>query len=366
VDYLAELRFEGEVAAMPEGTVFFPDEPILRVTAPIAQAQIVETRIINLLQFQTLIASKAARCSLAAPGKLLVDFGLRRTHGAEAGLLAARAGFLAGFAGTSTVLAGQAFAIPIYGTMAHSFIQAHRSEAQAYLNFSRSHPDNTILLIDTYDTEDGARKATEIASQLREEGIAIKGVRIDSGDLAEHARAVREILDRAGMTETTIFASGDLDETALAQLERERAPIDGFGVGTKLDTSADAPYLNCAYKLVEYEGEPRRKRSEGKQTWPGRKQVLRRTGEDGKLAGDTLAAWQEPLPGEPLLETVMRGGERTVELPDVHAARERARAQLESLPEALKALEPGGAYPVEVSDGVRELARRADAQHEGV
>jgi nicotinate phosphoribosyltransferase len=249
--------------------------------------------------------------------------------------------------------------------MAHSFIQAHRSEAQAFVNFSRSHPDNTILLIDTYDTEAGARKVTEVASRLAGEGIRIRGVRIDSGDLCEHARAVRAILDQAGLRETTIFASGDLEEEALSRLVRDEAPIDGFGVGTRLDTSADAPYLNCAYKLVEYEGEPRRKRSEGKQTWPGRKQVLRRTGPDGKLAGDTLAAWEEPGPGRPLLETVMRDGKRITELPDLHAARERALAQLETLPGSLSALEPRGGYPVQISDGVRELARRADAQHEG-
>jgi nicotinate phosphoribosyltransferase len=366
VDYLADLRFEGEVAAMPEGTVFFPDEPILRVTAPITQAQLVETRIINLLQYQIMIASKAARCALAAPGKLLVDFGLRRTHGAESGLMAARASYLTGFSGSSTVLAGKAFGIPIYGTMAHSFIQAHRSEAGAFLDFARSHPDNVVLLIDTYDTEEGARKVTRIGPELRTEGIAIKAVRIDSGDLGAHAKAVRAILDEAGLSEITIFASGDLEEEALAGLLAQGAPIDGFGVGTKLDTSADAPYLNCAYKLVEYAGEPRRKRSEGKQTWPGRKQVFRRRGAGGRYSGDILAADGESQDGEPLLEVVMRQGRRGSEIPDVHVARERAAAQIAALPEDLKALHPKVTYPVEVSEGVHALARQADALHEKV
>jgi nicotinate phosphoribosyltransferase len=366
VDYLAGVRFEGEVAAMPEGTVFFPDEPVLRVTAPIAQAQLVETRIINLLQYQIMIASKAARCTLAAPGKLLVDFGLRRTHGAESGLMAARASYLAGFAGSSTVLAGKAFGIPLYGTMAHSFIQAHRSEAGAFLDFARSHPDNVVLLIDTYDTEEGARKVTRIAPELRAEGIAIKGVRIDSGDLGAHAKAVRAILDEAGLSEITIFASGDLEEEALTDLLAQGAPIDGFGVGTKLDTSADAPYLNCAYKLVEYAGEPRRKRSEGKQTWPGRKQVFRGRGGDGRWSGDILAAEGESQDGEPVLELVMRQGRRSRETPDVRVARDRATAQIAALADDLKALHPKVPYSVEVSEGVHALARQADALHEKV
>jgi len=256
VDWLAQLRFTGDIDAMPEGTAFFGDEPILRVAAPLPQAQLVETRLIALLHFESLIASKAAHCALAAPGKLLVDFGLRRAHGAEAGLLAARASYVGGFSGTATVLAGKRFGIPLYGTMAHSFIQAHDSETAAFLDFARGHPANTTLLIDTYDTEAGAQRVVALAPRLRAEGILVKAVRLDSGDLGEHARKVRRILDEGGCRDVGIFASGGLDEYELARIAA--APIDGFGVGTSLVTSSDAPGLDCAYKLQEYAGRPRR------------------------------------------------------------------------------------------------------------
>ncbi|MCI0667075.1 MAG: nicotinate phosphoribosyltransferase, partial [Methylococcaceae bacterium] len=263
VDHLSTLRFEGDVHALAEGTVFFPNEPIIRVTAPLPEAQIVETRLINLLQFQSMIASKAVRSVLAAPDKWLVDFGLRRAHGCEAGLLAARASYIAGFGGTSNVLASREFGIPMAGTMAHSFIMAHDDETQAFEHFADSQPDNVVLLIDTYDTEAGASKVAELAPKLKRVGAKIKAVRLDSGDLAALSKRVREILDRAGLSETRIFASGDLDEFALHQLLKAGSPIDGFGVGTKMITSADHPYLNCAYKLQEYAGKPRRKYSPG-------------------------------------------------------------------------------------------------------
>ncbi len=259
-DFLASLealRFTGDVHAMPEGTAFFPNEPILRVTAPIAQAQLVETRLINLLHLETLIASKAARSVLMAPHRLLVDFGLRRAHGSEAGLLAARASYLAGFSGTSTVLAGQQFGIPLFGTMAHSFIQAHDDETLAFEHFAHAQPGNVVLLIDTWDTEAAAHKVVALAPRLDAAGIRIKGVRIDSGDLAEHARRVRRILDAGGLGHVIIFASGDLDEFALRDMLAAGAPVDGFGVGTHLDTSSDLPYLDCAYKLQEYAGRAR-------------------------------------------------------------------------------------------------------------
>ncbi|MFZ1908103.1 MAG: nicotinate phosphoribosyltransferase, partial [Burkholderiales bacterium] len=307
IDWLDALRFTGDVDAMPEGTPFFPDEPILRVAAPLPQAQLVETRLVALMHFSSLIASKAARCVLAAPGKLLVDFGLRRAHGAEAGLLAARAAYLAGFGGTATVLAGERFGIPLYGTMAHSYIEAHDSESAALANFARGHPDNTTLLIDTYDTEVGARKVVELAPHLKDEGIDIKAVRIDSGDLAAHARKVRAILDAGGCGAIRIFASGGLDENDLERLAS--APIDGFGIGTSLTTSSDAPALDCAYKLVEYAGVARRKRSEGKANWPGRKQVFR------SAASDVLALESERRPGAPLLVPALRGGKRVAPAP---------------------------------------------------
>ncbi|MDE2180968.1 MAG: nicotinate phosphoribosyltransferase, partial [candidate division NC10 bacterium] len=304
VDYLEKLHFTGDVHAMPEGTVFFTDEPIVRVTAPLPQAQLVETRLINLLHFQTLIASKAARSVLVAPGKLLVDFGLRRAHGAEAGLLAARASYLAGFSGTSAVQAAPLFGIPIYGTMAHSFIQAHEEETAAFERFAYANPDDVVLLIDTYDTEAGAAKVVSLVPRLRQKGIPIKGVRLDSGDLADHARKVRRILDEGGLTDAVIFASGNLDESIVRQLVAAQAPIDGFGIGTRMDTSADAPYLDCAYKLEEYGGRPRRKRSEGKATWPGRKQVYRWYDADGRMSGDVLTLEDDPQEGEPLIQPV--------------------------------------------------------------
>jgi nicotinate phosphoribosyltransferase len=357
---LEMLRFAGDVDAMPEGTVFFPDEPILRVTAPIAQAQLVETRLINLLHFQTLIASKAARIKLAAPDKLLVDFGMRRAHGAEAGLLAARASYLAGFSGSATVQAGMRFGIPLFGTMAHSFVQAHGDEALAFEHFADAQPDNVVLLIDTYDTEAAAHKVVALAPRLKETGIRIKGVRIDSGDLADHARRVRRILDDGGLAEATIFASGDLDEYALRDMLAAGAPVDGFGIGTRLDTSSDMPYLDCAYKLQEYAGRPRRKRSEGKQTWPGRKQVYRRYDGEGRMAGDVVTAEGDAQPGEPLLVPAMRGGKRLA-APSLEQARERAAENLARLPEPLRRLDGPYDYPVEISAALHRLAAQADA-----
>jgi nicotinate phosphoribosyltransferase len=360
VDYLTGFRFSGDVHAMPEGTVFFADEPILRVSAPLPEAQLVETRVINLLHLQTLIASKAARCVLAAPDRVLVDFGLRRAHGAEAGLYAARASYLAGFTSTATVSAGIRFAIPVSGTMAHSFVQAHENEETAFEHFARAQPNHVILLIDTYDTEAAARKVVALAARLRGEGIRVRGVRLDSGDLAAHARAVRAILDAGGLNDVEIFASGNLDEHVLARLLGAGAPIDGFGIGTRVDTSADAPYLDCAYKLEEYEGRPRRKRSEGKATWPGRKQVFRPYRDDGTMAGDVLALADAAAQGEPLLEPCLHGGRRIGAAPTLAEIRRRTAQQLARLPAPLRALHPGEPYPVEVDPGLKALVRRMD------
>ena len=361
IHYLKDFRFTGDVHAMPEGTLFFPNEPVLRVTAPLPQAQLVESRLMNLLNFETLIATKAARSVLTAPDKLLVDFGLRRAHGAEAGLLAARASYLAGFTGTATVLAGMLYDIPVFGTMAHSFIQAHDDEAVAFEHFARSHPHNAILLIDTYDTETAARKAVTLAAKLREQGIALKAVRIDSGDLAEHARRVRRILDAGGLKEVTIFASGNLDEHQVQALLAAAAPIDGFGIGTALDTSSDAPALDCAYKLQEYAGQPRRKRSEGKATWPGRKQVYRSYTADGQMAGDVLAlAEHDAHPGEAFIRPVMRAGCRMEPPAPLMALRQRALAGYTHLPQTLRGLDNGPAYRVAVSSALQELAGKVD------
>lgn len=360
IEYLAGLRFHGDVHAMPEGTVFFAEEPILRVTASLPQAQIVETRIINLLNFQTAIASKAARCVLVAPDKTLVDFGLRRAHGAEAGLLAARACYLAGFTATSDVLAGQLFDIPLSGTMAHSFVQACDSEEQAFMRFARANRENVVLLLDTYNIEAAARKVVQLAPKLHAEGISIQGVRLDSGDLAEHARQVRRILDAGGLQKVRIFASGSIDEFELQKFARVGAPIDGFGIGSRLDTSADAPYFDCAYKIQEYAGRPRRKRSEGKTTWPGRKQVFRSCGDDDRFAFDTLALESETAPGTPLIMPVMRGGRRLATPTPLIELRRRIAAELRRLPVELQSLEPAKAYPVCISSGLRALAAELD------
>ena len=341
---LANWRFTGDVHAMPEGTLFFPDEPILRVVAPMPEAQLIETRILNLIHFETVVASKAARARLAAPGRRLIDFGLRRAHGAEAGLLAARASWIAGFDGTATALAAPLFGIPVFGTMAHSFVQAHASEAEAFAHFARAFPENAVLLVDTYDTVEGVRRAAATPGRL-------KGVRLDSGDLDDLSRKARRILDASGHRDAMIFASGNLDEERVAALVAAGAPIDAFGIGTSLTTSADAPYLDAVYKLEEYGGKPRRKRSTAKATWPGRKQVWRSTGEGGRFARDVITVEGDAQPGEPLIVPVMRGGKR---LPQPGLAESRARcvADLARLP----------APSVEIAPALRALADAVDRE----
>ncbi len=362
IAYLRDFQFRGDVHAMEEGTIFFPDEPILRITAPLPHAQLVESRVMNLLHFETLIASKAARSVQVARDKLLVDFGLRRAHGAEAGLLAARASYLAGFAGSATVLAGMLYGLPTFGTMAHSYVQAHGDEVAAFEHFARSHPGNAILLIDTYDTEAAAAKVVELARRLERDGIGVKGVRIDSGDLALHARRVRSILDQGGLQQTTIFASGNLDEYRLHDLLTGGAPIDGFGVGTALDVSSDVPALDCAYKLQEYAGKPRRKRSEGKSTWPGRKQVYRRYDTDGRMLGDVVALdHDDPQEGEPLLHQVMRDGQRIGQDTPLDELRRQAMAGYARLPAEMLGLGAASSYAVTISDALKELAQQLDA-----
>lgn len=362
LDRLETLKFSGDVHAMPEGTVFFPNEPILRITAPLPEAQLIESRIINLLHFQTLIASKAARAALIAPDKQLVDFGMRRAHGSEAALLAARASYLVGFNGSATVAAGIHFGIPMFGTMAHSFIQAHRCETQAFIHFAAANPDNAVFLIDTYDTEAGAQKVVDLAAELHGQGIKIKGVRLDSGDLADHARKVRTILDHGGLNHATIFASGSIDEYELEQLLTQQVPIDGFGIGTHMDTSADAPYLDCAYKLQEYAGIARRKRSEGKATWPGRKQVYRNYDNNGMMSGDTVTVDNAPCAGQPLLQPVMQGGKTVTRQPMLIESREYAKRQLNALPAPLRQLSNTPDYPVIIAAELQALAKIVDEQ----
>jgi nicotinate phosphoribosyltransferase len=364
IEHLSGVRFTGSVHAMAEGTPFFAHEPILRVPAPILEAQLVESRIINLMHFQTMVASKAARCVLAARGKRLVDFGMRRAHGAEAALMASRAAYLAGFDATATVEAGRLFGIPLSGTMAHSYIEAHDSEEDALWNFLLSRPAGTTLLIDTYDTERAARRVAALAQRAHSVRGAgpVQAVRIDSGNLSEHAKVVRQILDSHGCKDVKIVLSGNLDEQRIEQLLADGTPVDSFGVGTSLDASTDAPTLDMVYKLQEYAGRARRKRSPGKETWPGRKQVFREQDASGALAADCVALNEESMTGAPLLTELMRNGRRTVELPTLAGIRDACRECLAQLPPSLRDLQEGeSGYAVRISERVRDLAAVLDA-----
>jgi nicotinate phosphoribosyltransferase len=365
LDYLAGFRFIGDVHAIAEGTVCFPNEPLIRITAPLPIAQLVETRLINILHFQTMIASKAARMVLAAPGKILSDFGLRTAHGAEAGLFSARASYIAGFSSAANVLAGERYGIPIVGTMAHSFVQVHDDEMTAFENFARSRPEGVVLLIDTYDTEACARKVVRLAPKLKADGIAIRGVRIDSGDLAAMAKKVRGILDAGGLKDVIILVSGGINEDVLQVMMAAKAPIDGFGIGVNLDASIDAPSLDCAYKLQQYAGKPRRKLSEGKVTWPGSKQVWRSYGADKRMSGDILSLATDSQAGEPLIVPVMRAGKRIAPAPTLAQIREYAARELAKLPAPLRGLESAAEYPVQISKALTTLAAQMDLKTRG-
>lgn len=329
LDHLRELAFDGEVWAVPDGTVVLGDEPLVEVTAPLPVAQLLETAVMNAVHFDTLIATKAARCVRAAAGRTVVDFGFRRAHGLEAGNRAARAAYLGGAAMTSNVEAGHRHGLPITGTMAHSFIQAFDDEVAAFEAFARDHPDGTTLLVDTYDIERGIANAITVAQQLAADGRGHVGaVRIDSEPLDEWARVARARLDEAGLPDVKVFLSGGLDEFAVARLVADGVPVDGFGIGSALVTSSDKPTLDVAYKLVSYDGRDRAKYSPGKRFLPGAKQVFRSGGPDR----DVLELRDADAPGEPLLQQVWRGTTATYEL-DLEAARERAAAQLATLPE---------------------------------
>jgi nicotinate phosphoribosyltransferase len=359
LDRLAGLRFSGEVWAIPEGEVCFADEPLLRLTGPLVEVQLVETFLLNCVGFQTLIASKAARVALACAGRRFVDFSARRDHGADAALEGARAACVGGAAGTSNVLAGRRYGLALAGTMAHSYVMRFATEEEAFRTFARDFPQRSVLLIDTYDTEEGARTAARVATELRGEGIVVQGVRLDSGDLLALSRSVRCILDDAGHQEMEIFASGDLDEHAIADLVARDAPIDAFGVGTRLGTSADVPWLPVVYKLVEDASGPKIKLAPHKVTAPGRKQVYR-IGEGGN-AYDLVALADERAPsgGRPLLEHVMADGRRTRPPGTVAAASERRRVAVERLPARLRVLEPvPEPYPVRRSAALTELVER--------
>ncbi|HMV47501.1 MAG TPA: nicotinate phosphoribosyltransferase [Blastocatellia bacterium] len=361
-DYLRGFRFTGEVWAMPEGTIVFPGEPLLRVTAPLIEAQIVETFLLSTINFQTMIAGKAARVVEAAQGRGVIEFGARRAHGMGAGIYAARAGFIGGCIGTSNVEAGYLFNIPVYGTAGHSWTLAFEKEMDAFRAYHQVFPESTTLLLDTYDTLQAARLATEFGLQLR-------GVRLDSGDIGALAKQVRAILDEAGMTETRILASNDLDEYKIADLLAAEAPVDLFGVGTELSTSRDAPALGGVYKLVEVEFadriEPKMKLSREKATYPYRKQVWRNRDAEGNFAGDIIAmAAETELRGEPLLKPTMRNGQLLEPSPTLTEIQQHAKQQLEALPPRYKAIRDADVYPVRFSDHLFEQRMRLMKQLE--
>jgi len=350
------LRFEGDVWAVPEGRIVLPNEPLLEITAPIAVAQLVETYLLNVITFQTTIASKAARCRIAAAGRDLVDFSFRRTQGVDAAMAVARATAMVGFSATSNVEAGRRFGLPVAGTMAHSYIESFPTEKDAFVAFATDFPTRTTFLVDTYDTLNGVRTAIEV---IRELGLSDHlGIRLDSGDLGQLARQSRRVLDEAGMEHVRILASGGLDEMDVDRLARAGAPIDAFGVGTRVGVSADAPFVDSVYKLVEYDGRPVLKLSAGKATAPGRKQVLRGP------SGDLIALRNEAVADghEPLLVPVMQAGRRTGPPRTLETARRLFEADLATLPEGARRLLDPQPPKARFSDALEELTRSVRAE----
>jgi nicotinate phosphoribosyltransferase len=360
LNYLKNFRFTGEVWSVPEGTVVFPTEPLLRVTAPIIEAQIIETFLLNTVNLQTTIATKASRVVNAAKGKPIIEFGLRREHGTDAGMKVARSTYIAGCAGTSNVLAGMKYGIPVFGTMAHSFIMSFNKEIDSFRAFTKTFPDKSTLLIDTFDNLKGAEKAAKIAKELEKRGFKLGGVRLDSGDLAEISKKVRVMLDKDGLDYVKIFASGDLDEYKIEELLKKGARIDAFGVGTRMGTSADRPYVDVIYKLSEKMDEngefsPIMKLSERKVTLPGRKQVFRIKDEKGNLVKDVIALEKEKIGGEPLLIKVMEKGKIVYDLPSLEEIRKKALENLSQIPPRYKKLKDAPRYPVHLSPRLKRL-----------
>lgn len=358
LDYLEGFRFTGTIRAMPEGSVFFADEPVMEVSAPIIESQLLETFLINTIGFSSLIATKAARCVHAAKGRGVVDFSLRRNQGTDAGLKVARSCYIAGFSATSNVLAGKLYQIPVSGTMAHSYVSVFEDEYEAFRVFSENYPDNAVLLIDTYDTIQGAQNAARVGIEMKQKGKKLAGVRLDSGDMAELSRQVRRILDDAGLTDTQIFASSGFDEHKIADVLDHGAAIDAFGVGTKLGVSADAPYMDMVYKLVHFGDRDVTKKSPGKTYLAGEKQVFRKTGPDGLYTEDVIGLAEETIEGaEKMLTTVVADGKLAGQLPAMEAVRKHFERSFAGLSEACKALESPQQYPVSVSEKLQEIQK---------
>jgi len=367
LEYLADFRFSGDVWAMPEGTVFFNYEPVIRVTAPIIEAQIIESFLLNTVNLQAMIASKASRVVCAAGDKGVYDFSLRRTHGSEAGIKVGRATYIAGVKGTSNVLAGKLYKIPIAGTMAHSFVMSFRQEIDSFLAYANTFPRATTLLVDTYDSKKGIENAVILGLYLKEQGYCLQGIRLDSGDIAGLSKLARKMLDRSGLGFVKIFASGDLDEFKIKELLKKGARVDNFGVGTNMGTSIDAPCLDVVYKLSEVTDEngkfiPVMKLSKGKITYPGRKQVFRARGRKGKFTKDIVALEKEKVKGKPLLIKVMEKGKMVYNPPSLEKIRKVLKDNLSGLHPELKEVAPRRRYAVAISPGLKKLRRDLSCQ----
>ena len=356
LSYLAGLRFSGEIFAMPEGTIFFANEPVLEVTAPIIEAQMIETFLLNTMGFQSMIASKAARCVHVAGNRSLIDFSLRRTQGQDAGHNVARSTYIAGFAATSNVLAGQRFGIPISGTMAHSYVEAFSGERVAFSAYSKTFPDTSIFLIDTYNTIHGAENAVTVAKQMKENGHSLIGVRLDSGDMADLSQKVRKIFDDAGLFDVKIFASSGFDEFKIAKVIDQGAKIDAFGVGTKVGVSADAPYLDVVYKMVHFKDRDVRKLSPGKITLAGKKQVFRKSDPNGRYLEDIMGLRDDIMDqGNSLLKKVMENGEILRPHPPLQTIQDRFKKNFTLLDDRYKSILEPNAYPVKLSNSLQRL-----------
>jgi nicotinate phosphoribosyltransferase len=362
LQWLQDFRFSGDIHCLPEGTPVFPQEPLLEITAPLMEAQLLESLLMNVVHLETVLASKALRMVLAADGRPVVDFGMRRMHGSDAALRGVRAYRAAGLAGTSNVLGGLQHGLPLRGTMAHSYIQAHDSEMVALRTYARLYP-GTTLLVDTYDSRAGVEKVIRL---VRDEGLDVGAIRLDSGDLSQQAKDARRQLDAAGLQPIRILVSGGLDEYRVAGLLADGAPIDGFGVGTSMGASSDAPTLDLAYKLTDYADHPRLKNSPGKQLYPGRKQVWRQTDGQGHYQQDRITAREEPADGEPLLQPVIRDGEPCRDAPDLSIPRDNVARHLEKLPNVLLSLDPAqSGYPVAFSERLHTLRETVLRELEG-
>ncbi len=356
--YLKNFKFTGTVRAMAEGTIFFAEEPIIEVSAPIIEAQIVETLLINTIGLQTMIATKSARCIHAASGRSLIDFASRRTQGSDAAVKTARSTYIAGFSGTSNVLAGKLYSIPISGTMAHSFVTAFNNEIDAFKAYATTYPDHSVFLIDTYDTIQGAQHAVKIAKKMKQKGNSLIGVRLDSGDMASLSRKVRKIFDDAGLTDVKIFASSGFDEYKIADIIENGACIDAFGVGTKIGVSADAPYMDIVYKMVRFKDKNIQKLSPGKVNLPGEKQIFRKAGPNGFYTEDIIALEEESFPDAlPLLETVMENGRLIVSLPSINFIRDHFSDNFKLLEDKYKNLDAAHRYPVNLSQALANAAK---------